>query len=191
MFDKLKVEKVELVKRVIRQNNYDQFEKTHRQCLELGLNINRSALDRFASKLELIDKAQLSKRQQELQKLDYAAQQAREERMRQHSAKPIYQQQVIDEQYPTPEELQAERAQRNKTAPPPPSQRVVSSNVSREPQQRTSRRPSTHAPEMTYEQVKQRETEITFALGELKIRENELLQELINLTEMLDKSYKN
>ena len=44
---------------------------------------------------------------------------------------------------------------------------------------------------MTYNEIKQREAEITFALGELKIKETELLQELISLTEWLDKKEMN
>jgi len=39
---------------------------------------------------------------------------------------------------------------------------------------------------MSYLQVKQRETEITFELGELKIREHKLLEELKRPFKMLD-----
>lgn len=39
---------------------------------------------------------------------------------------------------------------------------------------------------LTYEQVKHRETEITFELGELRIKENKLMEELNQLTAMLD-----
>jgi hypothetical protein len=39
---------------------------------------------------------------------------------------------------------------------------------------------------MTYEQVKHRETEITFELGEIKIKENKLMEELNKLSNMLD-----
>lgn len=39
---------------------------------------------------------------------------------------------------------------------------------------------------MSYEQVKRRETEITFELGELKIKENKLLEELNKLAALLD-----
>ncbi|MCC2615698.1 hypothetical protein LJ739_05540 [Aestuariibacter halophilus] len=163
MFEsKLKVEKIELVKRIIRQNNYRQFEKTHNQCLELGLVVNRSALDRFASKLELIDKAELSKRQYELHKLELAK---RQQKQTAAARKPVA----------------------TKASPPAPTTTTVTTNV---PQQVVrapiSKRKHVELQSMTYDQVKQREAEITFALGELKIRENELLQELINLTELLD-----
>jgi len=39
--------------------------------------------------------------------------------------------------------------------------------------------------DMTYEQVKQREAEITFELGALRIKENALLMELNSLSERL------
>lgn len=207
MFEKLKVEKVELVKRVIRQNNYDQYEKTFRQCSELGLNINRQALDRFANKLELIDKAQLSKRQYELQKLEIAKQQddrekARNaERARQLKLQKKQQQntQVSAESQRLKDiELDAHLDSMDESLDPMlddvideaprPEQR---SRDRRSTDKRRARQPSTKKTDLSYEQVKQRETEITFELGELKIRENELLQELIKLTEMLDKNQKN
>lgn len=223
MFEKLKVEKVELVKRVIRQNNYDQYEKTFRQCSELGLNINRQALDRFANKLELIDKAQLSKRQYELHKMELAEQEEKEnmghvrseelnaqrllgkkkqQRQRQQRLK---QQQIqqsrqnsIDSQREKDLELDAHLDSMSESLDPkldePLSDDVAPAPVTRErrkPQRQEPRRSSRNQPELSYEQVKQRETEITFELGEIKIRENELLQELIKLTEMLDKNQKN
>ena len=39
---------------------------------------------------------------------------------------------------------------------------------------------------MTYEQVKHRETEITFELGELRVKEIKLMEELNQLSKMLD-----
>lgn len=187
MFENLKVEKVELVKRVIRQNNYDQYEKTHRQCVELGLNINRQALDRFANKLELIDKAQLSKRQYELHKLEIAAQEQKEKR--QQVAKSHYHKSSVTQPNAKDRELDAHLDKYEETFQP--SQQVQRQKPESSPSRRKVAR-SVKAPiEMSYEQVKQRETEITFELGELKIRENELLQELIRLTEALDKNQKN
>jgi hypothetical protein len=43
-----------------------------------------------------------------------------------------------------------------------------------------------HGASMTYEQVKHRETEITFELGELRVKENRLMEELNKLSIMLD-----
>ena len=118
----IKDEKVELVKRLIRANNYRQYDKTLEQCVELGININRIALTRFADKLELIDKAERS------------------------------------------------RAQRQNAERQSGSQR---SSLPLAPR------------DMTYEQVKQREAEITFELGALRIKENALLMELNSLSERL------
>lgn len=123
----LKDDKVDLVKRLIRANNYRQYDKTLEQCTELGININRIALARFADKLELIDKAE---RNRMLRK-------------------------------------QAEERQ------------VTPSPVSTKPQAALAPR------DMTYEQVKQREAEITFELGALRIKENALLIELNSLSERL------
>eukprot|EP00581_Thalassiosira_minuscula_P039685 CAMPEP_0184473774 /NCGR_PEP_ID=MMETSP0740-20130409/127290_1 /TAXON_ID=385413 /ORGANISM="Thalassiosira miniscula, Strain CCMP1093" /LENGTH=194 /DNA_ID=CAMNT_0026850813 /DNA_START=57 /DNA_END=638 /DNA_ORIENTATION=- len=194
MFEKLKVEKVELVKRVIRQNNYDQYEKTFRQCSELGLNINRQALDRFANKLELIDKAQLSKRQYELQKLEIAKQEQQEDREKARNAERSRQLKIQKKQQQQNRQISSE-SQRLKDIEldahldsmdesldpmlddaieeaPRIEQRSRDRRSTDKPR---SRQPSTKKVELSYEEVKQRETEITFELGELKIRENELL----------------
>jgi hypothetical protein len=57
MYDKkLRVEKLEIVKRLIRKNDYNQYDKTHNECIELGLNVRRAALDKLADKLALLDK---------------------------------------------------------------------------------------------------------------------------------------
>jgi hypothetical protein len=123
----LKDDKVELVKRLIRANNYRQYDKTLEQCMELGININRIALTRFADKLELIDKAERSRQRREQEKRE---------------------------------------AEIVNSAP--------------------KAKPTPLAPrDMTYEQVKQREAEITFELGALRIKENALLIELNSLSERL------
>lgn len=119
-----KDDKIDLVKRLIRANNYRQYDKTLEQCHELGININRIALTRFADKLELIDKAE-----------------------------------------------------RNKAIRKQATEKPSSTNPSTSPQ--------LAARDMTYEQVKQREAEITFELGALRIKENALLMELNSLSERL------
>jgi hypothetical protein len=175
MFEsKLEVEKVEMVKRIIRQNNYHHYEETHRQCVELGLNVNRSALDRFANKLELIDKAGLSKRQNELHQFEVAKQQASQafnhhsQSFQQGPREEHFSQAQHPSQYSREDLGQIDQHQSSYQREKPKLQRHVVPKS------------------MTYEQVKQRETEITFALGEIKIRESELLQELISLSAMLD-----
>ncbi|MFT4940040.1 MAG: hypothetical protein ACI88A_003091 [Paraglaciecola sp.] len=103
---KLQSEKLDIVKRLIRQNNYRNHDTTYDQCTNIGLSVSRTSLARFAEKLELLDRLEKSKRLKEDPSLG----------------------------------------------------------------------------DMTYEQVKQRETAITFELGELKIRENRLLEELNSLS---------
>jgi hypothetical protein len=112
---KSKTEQVDVIKQLIRQNNYKDNDLTLQQCLRMGVSVNVHSLGRFAEKLELLDRAERNK-QSNLTK---------------------------------------------KNAPP-----------------------ALHS--MSYLQVKQRETEITFELGELKIREHKLLEELNALSKMLD-----
>jgi hypothetical protein len=113
--DKSRSDKVETIKDLIRQNNYKNSEKTYEQCLSFGISVNLVSLTRFSEKLELLDRADRSKR--------------------------------------------LDKLHRDK------------SHASRK---------------MTYEQVKQRETEITFELGELRIKENKLMKELNDLSKLLD-----
>jgi len=62
MFNKkLQVEKVEMVKKIIRKYDYGNYEATHKECVELGLNVNRPALDRFGEKLQMLDSQAKSK----------------------------------------------------------------------------------------------------------------------------------
>ncbi|WP_340677815.1 hypothetical protein [Paraglaciecola sp.] len=109
---KPRTEQVEVIKQLIRQNNYRENQKTVEQCLHMGLSVNLHSLSRFSEKLELLDRAERAK-------------QARDS----HAS--------VDKK-------------------------------------------------ITYDQVKKRETEITFELGELKIREHKLLEELNALSTMLD-----
>lgn len=113
--DKSRSDKVETIKNLIRQNNYKNSEKTYEQCMNYGISVNLNSLARFTEKLELLDRADRSKRLDKLHQ------------------------------------------ENNQTK---------------------------HV--MTYEQVKHRETEITFQLGEIKIKENKLLEELNKLSKMLD-----
>jgi hypothetical protein len=113
--DRSRSDKVETIKNLIRQNNYKNSEKTYEQCMDFGISVNLISLTRFSEKLELLDRAERSKR------LD------------------------------------------------------------------TLHREKTRAPDvMTYEQVKHRETEITFELGELRVKENRLMEELNKLSKLLD-----
>lgn len=113
--DKSRSDKVETIKKLIRQNNYKDSKKIFDQCMDIGISVNLHSLSRFTEKLELLDRADRSKR--------------------------------------------LEKARREKTQPPAA---------------------------MTYEQVKRRETEITFELGELRIKENKLMEELSKVSKMLD-----
>ena len=184
MFEsKLKSEKVEMVKRIIRRNNYNQYEKTHAQCIELGLVVNRSALDRFADKLQLIDRAELNRRQSEIRELEKAQKRAEHNRQQALAAKKQADMQRAKQQM-SQNTTQSTLHSRNRDfdsdnpllAPAGSTQPTTGAQ---------SARTLIHK-DMSYEEVKKRETEITFELGEIRIRESELLQELITLSEMLE-----
>lgn len=113
--DKSRSDKVATIKNLIRQNNYSNTDKIYEQCINVGISVNRNSLMRFTEKLELLDRADRSRR--------------------------------IDT-------LHKEKSQVKNM--------------------------------LTYEQVKHRETEITFELGELKIKENKLMDELNQLSKLLD-----
>ncbi|MFT5676740.1 MAG: arginine repressor [Paraglaciecola sp.] len=109
--EKVRSEKVKLIKTLIRENDYKENQKIHEQCLKLGFSVNLVSLSRFSEKLKLLDR----------------------------------------------------------------SERFKSSQNQTETAPQTSQK-------MSYEQVRKRETEITFELGELKIKENKLLEELNSLS---------
>ena len=106
---KLQSEKLEVIKRLIRQNNYLNHDKTYEQCSEIGFNVNPTSLARFSEKLELLDRLEESKLSNDGSATSF----------------------------------------------------------------------------MSYEQIKERERAITFELGELKIRENKLMEELTSLSRRL------
>ena len=108
-------DKVETIKKLIRQNNYKNSEKIFEQCMSFGISVNLVSLKRFTEKLELLDRSERSRRIDKLHR-------------------------------------------------------------------ETNEGPAM----MTYEQVKHRETEITFELGELKIKENRLMEELTKINKVLD-----
>ncbi|BDX06570.1 hypothetical protein [Planctobacterium marinum] len=129
MFNKkLQVEKVEMVKKIIRKYDYGNYEATHKECVELGLNVNRPALDRLGEKLQMLDSQAKSKSKLLFDEVD-----------------------ASDDKEPAIQ-----------LSPEPPTAMDVSSNVS----------------SGEYGQFSNRADEITYELGALRIRENELLKEL-------------
>lgn len=200
------MEKIDIVKRLIRANNYEHCDRTFEQCVELGIQVNRVALGRFAAKLELIDKAE-------------------RQRNRRNAAKPAAskpQQTTKPKATTTSPQAPANPRRTQPTFEKTSSLEIAASGgqpVSNAPRQRQAdvmshelnlvidAEPAREAPqviesalqnmqasvppmpllpeEMTYEQVKQREAEITFELGAMKIKEHALLQELNALSEKL------
>lgn len=58
---KSRTEQVEIIKQLIRQHHYRDNQKTYERCLHLGLSVNFNSLQRFAEKLELLDRAERAK----------------------------------------------------------------------------------------------------------------------------------
>lgn len=138
MFEKkLQVEKVEMVKKIVRQNNYSNYEKSHQQCIELGIKVNRPALEHFAKKLEQLDAGPKNK-------------------------------------------LEFEKAEPHQT------NGSLVEYVDSQKNGSESRSISNDVENMTKEEAKARENSITYELGELKIREHALLQELARIMEKFD-----
>lgn len=136
MFDKkLKVEKVEMIKKIVRDNNYSNYATAHKQCIELGINVNRPALDKFGKKLMRLDKGLRSQLNPVASSLKHVSNGSNVE--------------YIDK-------VKARRGD-------------IELAYDLE--------------SLSNEEAKQRESSITFELGELKIREHRLLQELALLIE--------
>lgn len=138
MFEnKLQVEKVEMVKKIIRQNNYADCEKSHQQCIELGIKVNKPALDSFSKKL-----------------------------------------------------FQLDNAPKNSLKPEVPQAHITNGSLVEyvDPENDASNLDSTNSnvEEMTKEDARKRESEITYELGELKIREHRLLNELSQIIKKLE-----
>jgi len=136
MFDKkLKVEKVEMVKKIVRDNNYDDYAKAHQQCIELGINVNRPALDKFGKKLKKLDTAPRPQLNPNAPSLNHVANGSNVE--------------YID----------TAKARRGEMG--------LAYDLD----------------SLSNEAAKERESAITYELGELKIREHRLLQELALISE--------
>lgn len=52
------MEKLETVKSLVRANNYKNNDVTYKQCLDMGVSVNRVGLEIFARKLRAMDRAE-------------------------------------------------------------------------------------------------------------------------------------
>ena len=123
-----------MVKKIVRDNNYSDYERAHRQCIELGINVNRPALDKFGKKLHKLDKAPRSR----LNPLASSFQHSNGSNI-----------EYIDKAKARRGEIEL----------------------------------AYDLDSLSNEAAKEREAAITFELGELKIREHRLLQELALIIE--------
>lgn len=157
--DKIQVEKLERVKQIVRAHNYSNYERAHQDCQELGINVNRPALDRFADRLFETDKG---RKHTKLTPVAASVQLAA-------SAPEVTESGIRI----TPKSA---KDKRNKTSHKRDKKQATT--PSSQPHSSTE---TQLAPPLSYTDVQKRTHEITFELGQLKIRENELLMELNGL----------
>lgn len=192
------MEKVDIIKRLIRANNYQHCERVMEQCIELGIHVNRVGLTRFAAKLELIDKAERQRNRRksaQAKQANIATHNQKKPVLKQPTQRPSqnssYRTDIPKVDYQAPYEEHFSETFSLDT-PPPTNSKVVHLNsraavgaaqVLAAPTQTQSVQPSAIPDKLTIEQVQQRKAAITLQLGEMKIREHALLQELNALAE--------
>lgn len=145
------MEKLETVKRLVRENNYKNNDITYQQCQKLGVTVNRVGLEIFARKLRTMDRAE----EINSQKLHSMAEEAR---------------QAASQRSLTFERSSVELGSFNSVSP----YASHSSNITHLSQVESRRKNSSFDPA-------ERKREITFELGSIKVREQQLLHELNNL----------
>ncbi|MBR9794247.1 MAG: hypothetical protein GYB58_21135 [Gammaproteobacteria bacterium] len=143
------MEKLETVKRLVRQNNYRDNDITYKQCQELGVTVNRVGLEIFARKLRAMDRADEINAHKE-QSMAAQAQQNGSPSAGLSFEKSAYIPGTYEHNY---------------------SSSTQYSNVTPLNKAEVRRKPLPNDPT-------ERKREITFELGTIKVREYELLQEL-------------
>lgn len=143
------MEKLETVKRLVRQNNYKNNDITYKQCLELGVTVNRVGLEIFARKLRAMDRAEEVNAHKEFSMA------------RQAGTGPVHSRTFSFEKSSV--ELGSYSEHYRADSQP--------SNVTHLNKAEIRRKPLATDPT-------ERKREITFELGTIRVREYELLQEL-------------
>ncbi|PRO73399.1 hypothetical protein C6Y40_11740 [Alteromonas alba] len=143
------MEKLETVKRLVRQNNYRENDITYKQCQELGVTVNRVGLEIFARKLRAMDRADEINAHKE-QSMAAQAEQNGNPSSGLAFEKSSYIPGSFEQNY---------------------SSSAQYSNVTPLNKAEIHRKPLPNDPT-------ERKREITFELGTIKVREYELLQEL-------------
>ncbi|MDY6928552.1 MAG: hypothetical protein SWN10_15800 [Pseudomonadota bacterium] len=143
------MEKLETVKRLVRQNNYRDNDITYKQCQELGVTVNRVGLEIFARKLRAMDRAD------EINAYKEQSMAAQAEQNGMPAQSPSFEKssfipEIFEQNFSSSEQY---------------------SNVTPLNKAEIHRKPLPNDPT-------ERKREITFELGTIKVREYELLQEL-------------
>ncbi|MEC9259909.1 MAG: hypothetical protein VYD53_01075 [Pseudomonadota bacterium] len=143
------MEKLETVKRLVRQNNYRDNDITYKQCQELGVTVNRVGLEIFARKLRAMDRADEINAYKE-QSMAAQAEQNGTPSARLSFEKSSYIPGAVGQNFSSSSQY---------------------ANVTPLNKAEVHRKPLPNDPT-------ERKREITFELGTIKVREYELLQEL-------------
>ncbi|GGF57670.1 hypothetical protein [Alteromonas lipolytica] len=142
------MEKLETVKRLVRQNNYKNNDITFKQCQDLGVTVNRVGLEIFARKLRAMDRAE------EIN---------------------LYKEQPMEQAHTSVQPSATLSFEKSSVELGNYSEhyraRTQVSNVTHLSKAEVLRKPLPNDPA-------ERKREITFELGTIKVREHELLQEL-------------
>lgn len=163
------MEKLETVKQLVRANNYKDNDKTYQQCLELGVYVNRVGLEEFSRKLRSLD------RNEEIDAMRSTYSPSSHSQSHKPTSNPISYEKSSYSFGQSSNVTQAVFNDRNGLQES--SSNGALDNI--EAMTSSSNHNISHARQ--YKEAKQREAEITFELGEMKIREFQLLQELNNL----------
>lgn len=167
------MEKVEVVKRLIRSHNYGDIEKVYIRCLEYGIHVNKTALYRFSQKLSLLDKAN---RVSTRKVIDIPARGLESFQQHIEDSGPKVEPMLVQ-----PQQVTAEPSlEVNATLP--------NSNNSKNNKANTNKTNNRNSA-ISFSEAKRREAEITFELGAMKIKEHALLEELNSLSKIIDEKH--
>lgn len=162
------MEKIDVVKRLIRSHNYSDLDRVYIRCLEMGIYVNKTALHRFCQKLALLDRAQqrsttnrnvvkgtpVSKSSEALES-DIAA----------HFTQTFESNNLLNKKPQLPISQLKSKEEHS----------AISDTLDKK--------------ELNFSEAKRREAEITFELGALKIKEHALLEELNALSKIIDEKH--
>ncbi|MFC3095705.1 hypothetical protein DRW07_07675 [Alteromonas sediminis] len=170
------MEKIDIVKRLVRSHNYQHIENVYTRCVELGIHVNRSALTRFAQKLALIDRAERQvKKKKHLSDFDFEP-----------KTQTFYAEKQTQEEYQLAADYEPEPQAQTYPVEPKPIPSPAAVSVADIASASSANEVQNNKKVLSYGEAKRRETEITFELGALKIKEHALFEELNEIAQIIE-----